>query len=77
MVVPHQANTRIIEAIREKIKLPPERMFNHIREYANTSSNTIPLALQTVLAQQPAGARIGLCAFGGGFTFGAGILERL
>jgi 2-oxoisovalerate dehydrogenase E1 component len=77
MVVPHQANTRIIEAIREKIKLPPERMFNHIREYANTSSNTIPLALQTVLAKQPAGARIGLCAFGGGFTFGAGILERL
>ena len=77
MVVPHQANTRIIEAIREKIKLPPERMFNHIREYANTSSNTIPLALQTVLAEQPSGARIGLCAFGGGFTFGAGILERL
>lgn len=77
MVVPHQANTRIIEAIREKIKLPPERMFNHIREYGNTSSNTIPLALQTVLAHQPSGARIGLCAFGGGFTFGAGILERL
>ncbi|MDZ4198838.1 MAG: 3-oxoacyl-[acyl-carrier-protein] synthase III C-terminal domain-containing protein, partial [Kiritimatiellia bacterium] len=54
---------------------PPERMFNHIREYANTSSNTIPLALQIVLKSRVAGDQVGLCAFGGGFTFGAGILD--
>ncbi len=77
MIVPHQANTRIIDAIREKINVPKERMFNHIRQYGNTSSNTIPLALQEVLPGQAPGARIGLCAFGGGFTFGAGILERM
>ncbi len=77
MIVPHQANTRIIEAIRQKIRVPPERMFNHIRRFGNTSSNTIPLALQEVLPEQTPGARIGLCAFGGGFTFGAAILDRM
>ena len=76
-IVPHQANTRIIEAIRQKIRVPPERMFNHIRRFGNTSSNTIPLALQEVLPGQTPGARIGLCAFGGGFTFGAAILDRM
>ncbi len=77
MIVPHQANTRIIDAIRQKIKIPPERMFNHIQRFGNTSSNTIPLALREVLPGQSSGARIGLCAFGGGFTFGAAILDRL
>ncbi len=77
LVVPHQANNRIIESIRQRIKLPPERMFNHIRKYGNTSSNTIPLALQQALPDQAHGARVGLCAFGGGFTFGAAILDVL
>ena len=76
MIVPHQANTRIIDAIRQKIHIPAARMFNHIGRFGNTSSNTIPLALREVLPGQPSGARIGLCAFGGGFTFGAAILER-
>ncbi|MEN7973098.1 MAG: thiamine pyrophosphate-dependent enzyme, partial [Verrucomicrobiota bacterium] len=40
MIVPHQANERIIEAIRKTIHCPPEKMFNHIRKYGNTSSNT-------------------------------------
>jgi 3-oxoacyl-[acyl-carrier-protein] synthase III len=77
LIVPHQANTRIIESIRQKIRLPPERMFNHIREYGNTSSNTIPLALQQVLPRLAKGDRVGLCAFGGGFTFGAAIVDVL
>ena len=77
MVVPHQANTRIIEAIRAKIGIAPEKMFDHIRNFGNTSSNTIPLALQEVIPAQARGARLGLCAFGGGFTFGAAILDVL
>ncbi len=77
MIVPHQANTRIIEAIRQKIKVPPEKMFDHLQSYGNTSSNTIPMALREVLSAQPRGARLGLCAFGGGFTFGAAILDVL
>jgi hypothetical protein len=39
-IVPHQANERIIEAIRKTIHCPPGKMFNHIRKFGNTSSNT-------------------------------------
>lgn len=76
LIVPHQANERIIEAIRKTIKCPPEKMFNHIVKYANTSSNTIPFALAELMPTQPAGAHIGLTAFGGGFTFGAAVIEK-
>jgi 2-oxoisovalerate dehydrogenase E1 component len=76
LIVPHQANERIIEAIRKTIKCPPEKMFNHIVKYANTSSNTIPFALAELMPDQPSGAHIGLTAFGGGFTFGAAVIEK-
>jgi 2-oxoisovalerate dehydrogenase E1 component len=76
-IVPHQANERIIEAIRKTIKCPPEKMFNHIRKYGNTSSNTIPIALAELMPETDAGALIGLTAFGGGFTFGAAVIEKI
>ncbi|QHI68271.1 beta-ketoacyl-ACP synthase 3 [Tichowtungia aerotolerans] len=75
-IVPHQANERIIEAIRKTIKYPPEKMFNHICKYANTSSNTIPFALTELMPQLEKDARVGLTAFGGGFTFGAAVIEK-
>ena len=75
-IVPHQANERIIEAIRKTIHCPPEKMFNHIRKYGNTSSNTIPIALTELMPKTPAGSKIGLTAFGGGFTFGAAVIEK-
>ena len=75
-IVPHQANERIIEAIRKTIKCPPEKMFNHIGKYANTSSNTIPFALAELMPETEAGSKIGLTAFGGGFTFGAAVIEK-
>jgi 3-oxoacyl-[acyl-carrier-protein] synthase-3 len=75
-VVPHQANGRIIEAMRMRLKLPPERIWNEIRQVGNTSSSSIPLALDTILHRKAPGSRIGLCAFGAGFTFGGAILER-
>ena len=76
MIVPHQANERIIEAIRKTIKCPPEKMFNHINKYANTSSNTIPFALVELMPQLEKNALVGLTAFGGGFTFGAAVIEK-
>jgi 2-oxoisovalerate dehydrogenase E1 component len=76
-IVPHQANERIIEAIRKTIKCPPEKMFNHIRKYGNTSSNTIPIALTELLPEMAPGKLIGLTAFGGGFTFGAAVIEKV
>ena len=79
VIVPHQANGRIIEAMRTRLKLPPERVWNEIRQCGNTSSSSIPLALDTVLRRprsgERAGGRIGLCAFGGGFTWGGAILS--
>ncbi len=76
-VVPHQANERIIEAIRKTIKFPPEKMFNHIRKYGNTSSNTIPIALSELVPTLGKDTKVGLTAFGGGFTFGAAVVEKV
>jgi 2-oxoisovalerate dehydrogenase E1 component len=77
LLVPHQANQRIIDAIRDNVDLPPERVFSNIRHLGNTSSNTIPIALAEILPVSGTGERLGLCAFGGGFTFGAGVIEVL
>jgi 2-oxoisovalerate dehydrogenase E1 component len=76
-IVPHQANERIIEAIRKTIKCPKEKMFNHIRKYGNTSSNTIPIALTELVPTLDSGSKVGLTAFGGGFTFGAAVIEKI
>lgn len=76
LVVPHQANGRIIEATRSRLRLPEHRVWNEIRRQGNTSSSSIPLALDTVLRQGSPGRQIGLCAFGAGFTHGAALLRR-
>ncbi len=76
-IVPHQANERIIEAIRKTIKFPADKMFNHIKDYGNTSSNTIPIALCELVPTLEKGTKIGLTAFGGGFTFGAAVVEKI
>jgi len=44
-IVPHQANSRIIDATVKMLKLPPEKCIVNIEEYGNTSSASIPLAL--------------------------------
>jgi len=72
MVIPHQANQRIIDAIQSRIGV---RVYSNIRKYGNTSSSSIPLCLSDILPAIQKGDRMGLCAFGGGFTFGACILE--
>ena len=72
LIVPHQANQRILDAIQYKLERP---VFSNIRRIGNTSSSSIPLALAEAL-QECSARRIGLCAFGGGFTSGGAILER-
>ncbi len=72
LIVPHQANQRIIDAVQHRIHPP---VYSNIRYHGNTSSSSIPLCLSELLPSLPASSRVGLCAFGGGFTFGAGILE--
>lgn len=74
LIVPHQANDRISEAIRRRVGV---NVFSNIRHRGNTSSSSIPLCLVDVLPKLAEGVRVGLCAFGGGFTFGATVLETL
>jgi len=49
LVVPHQANGRIVEAIRSRLRLAEDRVWKEMRRQGNTSSSSIPLALDTVL----------------------------
>ncbi len=72
-IVPHQANQRILDALAHRVRVP---IYSNIVHYGNTSSSSIPLCLSELLPQLAPGTRIGLCAFGGGFTFGAGILHH-
>ena len=74
-IVPHQANGRIIEALQARLPVDPARVVNRIRHSGNTSSTSIPLGLEHIRDRILPGHRIGLCAFGGGFTFGAAVLE--
>jgi 3-oxoacyl-[acyl-carrier-protein] synthase-3 len=68
-LVPHQANSRIIEATAERMKLPLERVMVTIHKYGNTTAGTIPLCLWDYEKKLRAGDRLLLAAFGGGFTW--------
>lgn len=75
-IVPHQANGRILEAVDQRLKLPKGRLLNRVKHSGNTSSSSIPLVLAELLAETPKpSGTAGLCAFGGGFTFGAAVME--
>jgi 3-oxoacyl-[acyl-carrier-protein] synthase-3 len=75
LIVPHQANVRIIEVAARKLNVPMDRFVINIDKYGNTSAATIPIAL--LEARQAGrlrdGALVALVAFGGGLTYGASI----
>jgi 3-oxoacyl-[acyl-carrier-protein] synthase-3 len=76
-LVPHQANTRIIDAVGRKLGLPAERTVLTIARHANTSAASIPLALDEAVADgriRP-GHLVLVEALGGGLTWGAGIVR--
>lgn len=75
LIVPHQANGRILDAVRKRLGLTPDRIMNNLRHRGNTSSSSIPVALSELADRFQPGSKIGLTAFGGGFTSGAAILE--
>jgi 3-oxoacyl-[acyl-carrier-protein] synthase III len=77
LVIPHQANARIISAIADRLKLPEEKVFMNLQKYGNTSAATIPVALDE--AQREGRLHRGdlllLVAFGGGFTWGSTLMR--
>jgi 3-oxoacyl-[acyl-carrier-protein] synthase-3 len=77
LFVYHQANSRIISAVGERLNLPADRVIDCLGEYGNTSAASIPIALSEAAASGSLrkGSRVLLSAFGAGLTWGAGILE--
>lgn len=77
LLVPHQANIRIMEAVAKRLEMGPERMASNIGEYANTTAATIPTALHQCLeaGRIRKGDTLVITAFGAGFTFGAALMR--
>jgi 3-oxoacyl-[acyl-carrier-protein] synthase III len=77
LVVPHQANLRIIEAVARRVRVPMERVYVNVQRHGNMSSATIPVALCDALEEgrvRP-GALLLMPGFGGGLSFGAQLLR--
>lgn len=77
LVIPHQANRRIIVALAERLGIPLEKVVVNVDKYGNTSAASIPVALDEARRQgriKP-GDIVLLNAFGGGFTWGAAVVK--
>lgn len=77
LLVPHQANRRIIDGVGKKLGLPAKRVVVTVDRHANTSAASIPLALACALAEgrAKAGQLVLLEALGGGLTWGSALLR--
>jgi 3-oxoacyl-[acyl-carrier-protein] synthase III len=77
LFVYHQANSRIIRAVGQRLGLPADRVVDYVDRFANSSTATLPIALS--VAEQEgrlhAGDRVLLASFGGGFTWGATVVQ--
>jgi len=77
LVIPHQANLRITQAVANALGVPAERVFSNVERYGNTTAASIPIALDECLEQ----GRIGegdlvcLAAFGSGFTWASSLIR--
>jgi 3-oxoacyl-[acyl-carrier-protein] synthase-3 len=73
----HQANSRIIRAVGERLGLPDERVVDYVDRFANSSTATLPIALSVAESEGrlKVGDRVLLAAFGGGLTWGATIVQ--
>jgi 3-oxoacyl-[acyl-carrier-protein] synthase-3 len=77
LLIPHQANLRIIQATAKRLKLPEEKVFVNIEKYGNTSAASIPIALDEAVraGRVSDGDHILLEAFGGGLTWASALLK--
>lgn len=72
-IIPHQANDRILDAVARQLGIDPARVWRNVKLTGNTSSSSIPLCLEENLHRISPGARYGLVAFGGGYTYAGAI----
>ena len=77
LVIPHQANMRIIESLAKRMKLPMEKFHNNLDRFGNTSAASIGLALDEAYRKGriQSGDLILLVAFGAGLTWGASLIK--
>ena len=76
-IIPHQANVRIIEAAAKRAKIPIEKFYINIQEFANTSAATIPIALAELQGKHmlEPGDLLLTVGFGAGLTYGGNLLR--
>ena len=77
MIIPHQANMRIIENAIKRFSLDREKVFINLHKYGNTSSASVPIAMTEAMTtgKLKRGDNVILVAFGGGLTYGAALLK--
>ncbi len=73
LIIPHQANIRIVEAVAKGLDMPMDKMYVNLDRYGNTSAASVPIALAEAVneGRVKVGDRIVIVAFGAGFTSGA------
>ncbi len=77
VLIPHQANWRIIDAVGRKFEIPEEKVYSNVARYGNTSAASVPLALSEAVDSGfvKKGNLVLMPTFGGGFTWGAGLIR--
>lgn len=77
IVIPHQANQRITDAVASRLGVPEEKVYSNIAEHGNTSSASIPIALDECIRSGniKEGSLVLLTAFGGGVTWGGTVIQ--
>lgn len=77
LVIPHQANIRIINNLKERLAVPEDKVFTNLNRYGNTSSASIPIALDEAVREGRIrrGDLVLMCTFGAGLTWGALLLR--
>lgn len=77
IVIPHQANQRITDAVASRLGVPEEKVYSNIAQHGNTSSASIPIALDECIqsGKVKEGSLVLLTAFGGGVTWGGTVIR--
>ncbi len=77
LLIPHQANARIIESVAKRLNIPADKVYINVENYANTSSASIPIALDEAVREGKikAGDYVLFVAFGAGLTWGATLVK--
>lgn len=77
LLIPHQANMRIIKMVQKTLDLTDEQMYINLQKYGNTSAATVPLALAEAVREGriKRGENLVLAAFGGGFTWASAVIK--